>query len=271
MRVTFLLSVLLRRNSNCNAFIVVDIVQRSSTTPSSAVPYVSVTTTTLHERKKGTGKAKGFGKVNDLPTNLSSPISPKVTELNKASAPPVSTSTMTPATPQFLQSIDTLVTGDSASATNPEDRAKQVLRDKYGMKTLAEQQLDAQQLARRNEEQKKWAELKKKVATASSNSDDEFDLFSVLPAPVLIGIDLFLKAGTTLCSVLFVASGVLIAAEAWSKASGDPLPSDWDDFIVRTIEPNFTPGLIVLLSFSVSLGIFASLQLGSRGASYKED
>ena len=99
---------------------------------------------------------------------------------------------------------------------------------------------------------------------------DEFDLLAILPAPVTIGIDRFLKAGTVLCGLIFVASGILIAVEAWSKASGDPLSPDLDDFIVRTIEPNFTPGLFVLLSFSVSLGLFASLQLGSQGASYKE-
>ena len=93
----------------------------------------------------------------------------------------------------------------------------------------------------------------------------------MLPAPVLVGIDLFLKAGTAICSVLFVMAGLFITAEAWSKASGDALPENLDAFIVNIVEPNFTPGLLVLLSFSVSLGAFAALQLGSQGATYKED
>jgi hypothetical protein len=44
-----------------------------------------------------------------------------------------------------------------------------------------------------------------------------------------------------------------------------------DSFIVTTIEPNFTPGLLVLLSFSIGLGLFSAAQLGSAGATYKED
>lgn len=134
------------------------------------------------------------------------------------------------------------------------------------MKTMEEQQLDAKQLARRKEEQKKWAELKKKAEL-----NQELDLFSMLPGPVLIGIDRFLKAGTAVCSVLFVLAGMFITVEAWSKTSGEALPPNLDAFIVNTIEPNFTPGLLVLLSFSVSLGVFAALQLGSQGATYKED
>jgi hypothetical protein len=150
-------------------------------------------------------------------------------------------------------------------ALSPEERTKQILRVKYGMKTLEEQQLDAVQLARREEEKQKWAELKKKAEMG-----EEFDLLAILPTPVIIGIDRFLKAGTAICGVIFVASGILIAIEAWSKASGDPLSPELDDFIVQIVEPNFTPGLFVLLSFSVSLGLFASLQLGSQSASYRE-
>jgi hypothetical protein len=58
---------------------------------------------------------------------------------------------------------------------------------------------------------------------------------------------------------------------AWSKTSNQPLPENIDQFIVNIIEPNFTTGLLVLLSFSVCLGAFAAAQLGSSAASYTED
>jgi hypothetical protein len=214
---------------------------------------------TLHETKRESSKGKGFGKKEVSPTASST----RVEDDDKIQTVP----------DQPANVASTLLQNVAVSAgekeknldSSPEERAKQILRDKYGMKTLEEQQLDAVQLARRKEEQKKWSELKKKA-----EAGDDFDLFAILPVPVTIGIDRFLKAGTLLCGIIFVASGVLIAVEAWSKAFGDPLPPDLDDFIVHTIEPNFTPGLLVLLSFSVSLGLFASLQLGSQGASYKE-
>lgn len=215
---------------------------------------------TLHETKREISKGKGFGKKE---VSSSAPFNRVHDDAKRETAsdqpPNDGTSTLlqnvTVLTRQTIENIE----------SSPEERAKQILRDKYGMKTLEEQQLDAVQLARRKEEQKKWSELKKKA-----EAGDDFDLFSIFPAPVTIGIDRFLKAGTVLCGIVFVTSGILIAVEAWSKAFGDPLPQDLDDFIVHTIEPNFTPGLLVLLSFSVSLGLFASLQLGSQGASYKE-
>jgi hypothetical protein len=206
----------------------------------------------LNENKREASRAKGFGKNEVSRPNLTSP---------KDIANQVQV-TQSSISSEILQSIDV----STESSTSPEERTKKLLREKYSMRTIEEQQLDAMELARRKEEQKKWAGLKKRAEEV-----DDFDLFAVLPGPILIGIDGFLKAGTALCSVAFVAAGILIAIEAWSKASGDPLPADLDDLIVRTIEPNFTPGLLVLLSFSVSLGIFASLQLGSQGASYKED
>lgn len=62
-----------------------------------------------------------------------------------------------------------------------------------------------------------------------------------------------------------------ITVEAWSKTTKTALPESLDQFIVGTVEPNFTPGLLVLLGFSVSLGVFAAAQLGSQGAQYRED
>ena len=74
-----------------------------------------------------------------------------------------------------------------------------------------------------------------------------------------------------ICTVTFVAAGLAITVEAGSKATDNPLPPAVDDFITNVIEPNFTPGLLVLLGFSVSLGAFAALQLGSSASTYRED
>lgn len=73
--------------------------------------------------------------------------------------------------------------------TAPE-RAKQLLREKYGMKTLEEQQLDAKQLAARNDQRRRLNELKKKAEL-----DEEIDFMAMIPGPVIIALDRFLKFG----------------------------------------------------------------------------
>jgi len=147
----------------------------------------------------------------------------------------------------------------------PEERAKQILREKYGMKSLEEQQMDAKQVKQYEERQKKLGQWKK-----AAESEQELDIMAMIPAPIVIAIDRFLKIGLTVCGVLFIGAGLGITLEAWSKTSGNPLPPDVDAFIADTIEPNFTTGLLVLLGFSVSLGIFAAAQLSSASAIYKE-
>lgn len=208
-----------------------------------------------YERKSG---GQGFGKTtDDRPSRgATEPTAPP-----PAMDETVLTSSASSLIPPPLEKEEAI--DDTRS---PEERAAQVLREKYGLRTLGEQQVAAQQQNRQQEEQAKWAALQKKAAT-----QETFDLFRVIPGPVLKGIDVFLKAGTAVCTLLFVSAGVLVTVEAWGKASGQELPPDFDAFIVSTVEPNFTPGLLVLLSFSVSWGIFAALQLGSQGASYKED
>jgi hypothetical protein len=147
-----------------------------------------------------------------------------------------------------------------------EERTKAILRDSYGLRTREEQDREAKKAQAEADQRKKLEDWKNKA-----EKGEDFDIMKVLPGPVLMGIDRFLKAGTVVCTLLFVAAGVLITVEAWSKASDSPLPQDLDQFIVNLIEPNFTPGLLVLLGFSVSLGIFASLQLSSSSSTYRED
>jgi hypothetical protein len=173
-----------------------------------------------------------------------------------------------------LQSIETgasdaIRTMPKTVETDPsmpaEERTKQILREQYGLKSLEEQQTDAKKRAKMEQDRKQREEWKKMA------EKEDLDLMSMLPAPLLIAIDRFLKIGVAICTLLFIAAGIGITAEAWSAASNTPLPPDIDTFIVNVVEPNFTPGLFVLLGFSVGLGIFASLQMGSAGAQYKED
>jgi hypothetical protein len=143
-----------------------------------------------------------------------------------------------------------------------EERTKKILQEQYGLRTLEEQRREEKIIEQRQKIQRLKEEAEK---------DENFDIFSVLPLPLIIGIDRFLKIGLTVCTVAFVGAGVGICAEAYAAASGKPLPENIDAFIVNIVEPNFTPGLLVLLGFSVSLGLFATAQLGSSGSVYSED
>lgn len=209
--------------------------------------------------KKKASSGQGFGQT---------PV-----EKKKTSSPSGDSSSSSPLQSVETGASDAIPTMEAAPKqvvkTDPnmpaEERAKQVLREQYGLKTLEEQQTDArkrEQMAAARQQREQWKQ---------AAEQEEFDLIAFIPGPVQIFIDRFLKIGVAICTVLFIAAGIGITAEAWSKASGNPLPDDIDAFIVNTVEPNFTPGLLVLLGFSVSLGAFASLQLGSAGAQYKED
>lgn len=145
----------------------------------------------------------------------------------------------------------------------PEERTKAILKGKFGLRTFEEQQGDikaAERIAKNSDRMAKIKQMK----------DEEFDIFMVIPPPLLKFVDTFLKAGLTITTTLFILAGIGITAEAWSVATSNPLPENIDNFIVNTIEPNFTLGLFVLLGFSISLGIFATAQLGSGSSTYQE-
>jgi len=152
----------------------------------------------------------------------------------------------------------------SSDDLSTEDRNKEILKGKFGLRSFEEQQGDfkaAEQIAKNKSRMQKFKDMK----------DEEFDIFQVVPPNILTGIDLFLKTGLAITTTLFILSGFAITAEAWSAATHNELPPNVDEFIVNTVEPNFTIGLLVLLGFSVSLGIFASAQLGSSSSIYTED
>lgn len=213
--------------------------------------------------KGGGGGGKGFG--SKVKTSSDSASLKESSALSETSA-----STSSQSQSSFLQSAEgaasTPVQLDLDESMPPEERTKQILKQQYGMKTLEEQRLSAAQLEIYKEKQRKQAELKKRIA-----NNKDLDIMNMLPPAVLVGIDRFLKAGLGICGTLFIVAGLFITTEAWSKASSQPLPTDLDNFIVNIVEPNFTPGLLVLLGFSVSLGAFASLQLASSSSQYKED
>ncbi len=204
-------------------------------------------------KKKDRSTGKGFGKTE----------APKIQSMEDVA----STIDTGFTSPGILKSVD----GGSTSLPQMDDsvpveeRTKSILREQYGLRTREEQQ-EAERRQEQMKEQKKKLQEWKKLA----DEGQDFDLMRVLPEPILIAIDRFLKVGLAICTVLFVLAGVFITIEAYSKTTGNLLPEDLDNFIINLVEPNFTPGLLVLLGFSVSLGAFAAAQLSSASSNYRE-
>ncbi|GMI38141.1 hypothetical protein TeGR_g14384 [Tetraparma gracilis] len=97
------------------------------------------------------------------------------------------------------------------------------------------------------------------------------DVMSRIPPGLLIAVSNFLKAGVFASTGAFVVAGLLITVEAGAAAGViPPLPPPLKEAVVGVVQPNFTPGLLVLLGFSVALGTFSIAQMGSDGAVYKE-
>ena len=231
--------------------------------------------TTLLAKKKGPAAAgKGFGKAPPAPAPT--PVATEESSVASNAAPMTSSSSNSNSV-GGLQSIEGAATTtgpppiDLDPSLSAEERAQKILREQYGLKPAAE---TAQDVAKARRELEASGDLKKrrdKLEKYRQMTDEEFDIFEVIPAPLLQFIDTFLKGGLAVTTTLFVSAGIGITVEAWSKATGNDLPEGWDEFIVNTIEPNFTTGLFVLLAFSISLGVFASAQLGSGSSVYSED
>ncbi len=211
----------------------------------------------LNAKKKGkSGKAKGFAKkVEPAPTQPS-------TKQSQANAG------------QSMGGFSSIEDASVESFSRPQvevdpnlpadQRNKEILKQQLGLRSYEEQQGDIREAERMAENQKRMTQIKQM-------KDDEFDIFMVIPPPIIMGIDAFLKTGLTVTTIAFVLAGFGITAEAWAVATNNNLPENVDQFIVNVIEPNFTTGLLVLLGFSISLGIFATAQLGSGSSIYKEE
>ena len=172
-----------------------------------------------------------------------------------------------------LQSINTQQTQTkelNLEGLSPEERSQTILKEKFGLKSYEEQQADLGDYRALND-----AEDKKKKRTILRNLDTAWPenkgFVDVLPPSVIKGIDSVLKLGLGVCTVLFVLAGVLITIEAGSKAGVYEIPIGLEEFVVNVIQPSFTPGLGVLLGFSIMLGVF-SIGIGSSASStYRED
>lgn len=217
---------------------------------------------TLQAKKKKTGKntaGQGFG----ASSSSSSPPAPATTSSTTTAAAAM-TQTQQPLKSESSPIPSPVSRVSRGGSESVEERNIEILKEKFGLRSYEEQVGDlkaAESISKNKSRMQKWKDMK----------DDEFDIFQVVPTNVLNAIDVFLKTGLTVTTVLFILAGFGITAEAWSAATHNALPPGVDDFIVSTVEPNFTTGLLVLLSFSVSLGIFASAQLGSSSSIYTED
>jgi hypothetical protein len=222
----------------------------------------------LAKKKKKNAGGKGFGKETEAPPKPASSKSNNQDLFNMdARAAAQQQASVFTSVDGGSDTIPTLSTeASSPPSGNVEDRTGSILREKYGLRTREEQEAEEAKMKKMQDQRKQLSEWKKQA-----DAGEDFDLLSIVPAPILVFIDQFLKIGAAICTFLFLLAGVAITFEAGSKALAKPLPVEVDAFITNVVEPNFTPGLGVLLSFSVGLGLFASLQLNSAASTYRED
>lgn len=173
-------------------FLVLFLVQSASSftlSPRAQQPNIFKTSLSA-QKKRSRSEGKGFG---------TKPIQSK-TEKKVTKSPSSSVSQIADSKP-FLQGIETggsnsvpiLEEEDDNSknqSLSPDERAERILREKYGMKTLEEQQLSQKQLENLNEQRRKLQELKRKAEL-----NEDIDIIALIPGPVQIVIDRFLKVG----------------------------------------------------------------------------
>lgn len=222
------------------------------------------------KKKNKSTAGKGFGKEPENPTKPAASKSENQDLFNmEARATAQQQASVFSSVEGGLDTVPTMSTEQAPAAMsseNIEDRTGSILREKYGLRTREEQEAAEAKKKQLDDQRKQLADWKR-----LADEGEDFDLLQVIPDPILVFIDKFLKVGVTICTILFVAAGLAITVEAGSKATDNPLPPEVDVFISNVVEPNFTPGLGVLLSFSVALGVFASLQLNSAASTYRED
>ena len=212
----------------------------------------------------GEGFGKGGGRASSS-TSTSSPLQ-SIDSLTRSSSVD-SDINKAPGTTSIINDDDD--DSSSSSLVSPDERSRTILRSKFGLKSYEEQQADlGDYRALANAENK--AKTRNKLRNIESLWPEDRDLLAVLPPSVIRGIDTMLKLGLGISTVLFLVAGIFITIEAGSKATGSPLPDGLEGWIVNVVEPNFTPGLGILLAFSVSLGIFSVSLGGSASSTYRE-
>lgn len=222
-----------------------------------------------NDRMKSSGE--GFGKSSSSSSNTRAPLRSVDTSTStqqQQQLPDLSPSSPPSANANNNNNIDNLI--DDPNLLSPEERSQTILRQKFGLKSYEEQQADlGDYRALLNAEQKK--ERRNKLRNLDQVWPEDKDFLAVLPPSLIKGIDTFLKIGLGISTVAFIAAGIFITIEAGSKATGSPLPEGLETFVVNVVEPNFTPGLGVLLAFSVTLGLFSVALGGSASSTYRED
>jgi len=234
----------------------------SATTPSTSGLFAK-------KKKKKSNAGKGFGKETEKPKPAAGKSESQDLFNMEARAAAQQQATGFSSVEGGLDTVPSMSMEQAPLATSSgsiEDRTGNILREKYGLRTLEEQEA-AEARKKKLEDQRKQLSDWKQLA----DEGEDFDLLQIIPDPILVFIDKFLKAGVAISTIVFVLAGLAITVEAGSKATDNPLPPDFDAFISNVVEPYFTPGLGVLLGFSVSLGLFASLQLNSAASTYRED
>ena len=232
------------------------------------------------EKKKRGGSASGggFGRVAPSPPPSSPPAPPTAAAAVRGEGGGLSSPSSRP-----LRSVDDLPPSSSSRSApassspevdleglSPEEKSRAILRSRFGLKSYEEQQADLGDYRAIADAERK-RDRRDKLRNVEALWPEDRDLLAVLPSPVIRGVDAFLKLGLGVCTVLFIAAGIFITIEAGSKALERPLPDGLEAWIVQVVEPNFTPGLGVLLAFSVSLGLFSVGLGGSASSTYRED
>eukprot|EP00571_Detonula_confervacea_P013178 CAMPEP_0172296958 /NCGR_PEP_ID=MMETSP1058-20130122/141_1 /TAXON_ID=83371 /ORGANISM="Detonula confervacea, Strain CCMP 353" /LENGTH=272 /DNA_ID=CAMNT_0013006043 /DNA_START=56 /DNA_END=874 /DNA_ORIENTATION=- len=220
------------------------------------------------KKKRTSSSGEGFGKSSAPPASSAVREDEATTASDNAS------------TSRALQSIatdDSQRPSSSSPAADlnldpnlpPEEKSQAILRQKFGLKSFEEQQADIGDYRALLDSEKK-KEKRDKLRNLDKIWPEDRDFVAVLPPAVIKGVDTFLKLGLGLCTGAFLVAGVFITIEAGSKATGYALPAGLEDFVVNIVQPYFTPGLGVLLLFSVSLGLFSVGLGGSASSTYKE-
>ncbi len=153
---------------------------------------------------------------------------------------------------------------------SPEERSREILRSKFGLRSYEERMADLGDYRALADADAKRIK-RDRLRDYESLWPEDRDLLGALPPNVVRGIDAFLKFGLTVTTLAFVTAGIIITIEAGYKATGNTLPYGMETFVVDVVEPNFTPGLGVLLTFSIGLGLFSVSLGGSASSTYRED
>lgn len=254
-------------NNVLNILLLLSALMIATTTRAFITPRPQSITTQLPAKKKKQRGGEGFGKQLTKETSSSSSFSDEDSSSISSSATALQSIDATPQPQSQSSPAESLNLDPNLS---PEERSQEILRQKFGLKSYEQQQADLGDYRALLD-----SENKKEKRTALRNLDkvwpENKNFVEILPPSAIKGIDSFLKLGLSVCTVIFVGAGVLITIEAGSKANLYEIPKELEEFVVNVVQPNFTPGLGVLLAFSVTLGLF-TVGLGSSGSStYRED